>query len=73
MNLAPGVTLESLKKYYKASYDIVRKYCAMCMHVIMSNSLSIDDHMSSFNSNGFFVSVIDAHFAISSSQELART
>eukprot|EP00261_Vitis_vinifera_P017640 XP_010647401.1 PREDICTED: glucan 1,3-beta-glucosidase A [Vitis vinifera] len=40
--LAPGVTLNDLKKYYKAGYDAVRKYTSNA-YVILSNRLGPAD------------------------------
>ncbi|KAI0498593.1 hypothetical protein KFK09_019483 [Dendrobium nobile] len=59
--LAPGVTLESLKKYYKAGYDIVRKYSNV--FVIMSNRLSISHPTELIKfASGFSGSVVDVHY-----------
>ncbi|KAJ0096299.1 hypothetical protein Patl1_27256 [Pistacia atlantica] len=30
-SLAPGVTLDTLEKYYKAGYNAVRKYTSKCL------------------------------------------
>ncbi|KAG0492900.1 hypothetical protein HPP92_006298 [Vanilla planifolia] len=59
--LAPGVILDTLKRYYKAGYDVVRKYTDA--YVIMSNRLSISDptELVQFCS-GFEKSVIDVHY-----------
>ncbi|PKA59481.1 hypothetical protein AXF42_Ash016505 [Apostasia shenzhenica] len=61
--LAPGVTLDSLKKFYKAGYDAVRKHTNV--YVIMSNRLGIRDRdqkeLIQFAS-GFSGSVIDVHY-----------
>ncbi|PKA59483.1 hypothetical protein AXF42_Ash016507 [Apostasia shenzhenica] len=59
--LAPGVTLNSLEKYYKAGYNAVRKYTNA--HVIMSNRLSIGDPTELVQfASGFSGSVIDVHY-----------
>lgn len=59
--LAPGVTLDSLKKYYKAGYDIVRKYSNV--YVIMSNRLAINNSTELIQfASGFSGSVIDVHY-----------
>lgn len=59
--LAPGVTLESLTKYYRAGYDAVRKYTDV--QVIMSNRLGIRNwtEIVPFASS-FAGSVVDVHF-----------
>ncbi|PKA59447.1 hypothetical protein AXF42_Ash016470 [Apostasia shenzhenica] len=59
--LAPGVTLDRLKKYYKMGYSAVRKYTNV--HVIMSNRLSISNPMELIQfASGFFGVVIDVHY-----------
>ncbi|PKU69999.1 hypothetical protein MA16_Dca022130 [Dendrobium catenatum] len=59
--LAPGVTLDNLKKYYKSGYDTVRKYANV--HVIMSNRLSIGDPTELIQfASGFSGSVVDVHY-----------
>ncbi|KAH0455895.1 hypothetical protein IEQ34_015927 [Dendrobium chrysotoxum] len=59
--LAPGVTLDILKKYYKSGYDTVRKYSNA--YVIMSNRLSIGDPTELIQfASGFSGSVIDVHY-----------
>ncbi|PKU83906.1 hypothetical protein MA16_Dca006381 [Dendrobium catenatum] len=59
--LAPGVDLDSLKKYYKAGYDTVRKYSNV--FVIMSNRLSISDPTELIQfASSFSGSVVDVHY-----------
>ncbi|XP_017700701.1 probable glucan 1,3-beta-glucosidase A isoform X1 [Phoenix dactylifera] len=59
--LAPGVTLDSLEKYYQAGYNTVRKYTSDA-YVIMSNRLSADPTELLGFASGFQGSVIDAHY-----------
>ncbi|KAI8014075.1 putative glucan 1,3-beta-glucosidase A [Camellia lanceoleosa] len=40
--LSPGATLESLNKYYRAGYNVVRKYSSTA-YVIMSNRIATSD------------------------------
>ena len=60
--LAPGVTLDNLKNYYKSGYDAVRKYTPSA-YVILSNRLGNSDptELLSFVGNFNYV-VIDVHF-----------
>ena len=60
--LAPGVTLDNLKNYYKSGYDAVRKYTPSG-YVILSNRLGNSDptELLSFAGNFNYV-VIDVHF-----------
>ena len=60
--LAPGVTLDNLKHYYKAGYDTVRKYTPSA-YVILSNRLGNADpkELLSFAGNLSNV-VIDVHY-----------
>ncbi|XP_038689402.1 probable glucan 1,3-beta-glucosidase A [Tripterygium wilfordii] len=60
--LAPGVTLENLKKFYGAGYDAVRKYTSSA-YVILSNRLGPADprELISFAS-GLSNVVIDVHY-----------
>ncbi|KAJ3673758.1 hypothetical protein LUZ60_005750 [Juncus effusus] len=58
--LAPGATLDSLKKYYQAGYNAVRKYSNA--YVIMSNRLSGDSTEFLQFASGFSNSVIDVHY-----------
>lgn len=60
--LAPVVSLESLKSYYKASYDAMRKYSPSA-YVILSNKLGGHDlnELLSFPQNLHGV-VIDMHY-----------
>ncbi|XP_038984476.1 glucan 1,3-beta-glucosidase-like [Phoenix dactylifera] len=58
---APGVTLDSLKKYYQAGYNTVRKYTSDA-YVIMSNRLSADPTELLGFASGFQGSVIDVHY-----------
>ncbi|XP_020588424.1 glucan 1,3-beta-glucosidase A-like [Phalaenopsis equestris] len=59
--LAPGVTLDTLKKYYRVGYNTVRKYSNV--HVIMSNRLSIGDPKELIQfASGFSGSVVDVHY-----------
>ncbi|KAF5480817.1 hypothetical protein F2P56_001530 [Juglans regia] len=60
--VAPGVTLDNLKKYYQAGYDAVRKYTSSA-YVILSNRLGPADpkELLSFGGNLNRV-VIDVHY-----------
>ncbi|KAJ0097194.1 hypothetical protein Patl1_27298 [Pistacia atlantica] len=59
--LAPGVNLDTLKKFYSAGYDAVRKYTSTA-YVIFSNRLSADaTELLSFAS-AFDRVVIDVHY-----------
>ncbi|GMY11317.1 probable glucan 1,3-beta-glucosidase A [Fagus crenata] len=60
--LAPGVTLDNLKNYYKAGYDAVQKYTPSA-YVILSNRLGNADpkELLSFAGNLSHV-VIDVHY-----------
>ncbi|XP_041002919.1 uncharacterized protein LOC121248502 isoform X2 [Juglans microcarpa x Juglans regia] len=60
--VAPGVTLDNLKKYYQAGYDAVRKYTSSA-YVILSNRLGPADpkELLSFGGN-FNRVVIDVHY-----------
>ncbi|PIN24738.1 Glucan 1,3-beta-glucosidase [Handroanthus impetiginosus] len=60
--LAPGVTLDSLMKYYKAAYDAVRTYTATA-YVILSNRLGEANSTELFPlAAGLNHSVIDVHY-----------
>ncbi|KAI3465087.1 hypothetical protein Pfo_021750 [Paulownia fortunei] len=60
--LAPGVTLDSLRKYYKAGYDAVRMYTASA-YVILSNRLGEANCTELFPlAAGLNYSVIDVHY-----------
>lgn len=60
--LAPGVTLDTLKSYYKAGYDAVRKYTSSA-YVIMSNRLGPADHKELLSfASGLSRVVIDVHY-----------
>ena len=60
--MAPGVTLDSLKNYYKVGYDAVRKYTSRA-YVILSNRLGPADakELLSF-SQGLDRVVVDVHY-----------
>ncbi|XP_068315828.1 probable glucan 1,3-beta-glucosidase A [Pyrus communis] len=60
--MAPGVTLDSLKNYYKAGYDAVRKYTSRA-YVILSNRLGPADakELLSF-AQGLDRVVVDVHY-----------
>ncbi|TXG69142.1 hypothetical protein EZV62_004077 [Acer yangbiense] len=60
---APGVTLDSLKLFYKQGYDAVRKYTSSA-YVIFSNRLEFDNpkELLSFANTGFNNVVIDVHY-----------
>ncbi|KAK9166621.1 hypothetical protein Scep_001812 [Stephania cephalantha] len=59
---APGVSLDSLVKYYKAGYDAVRKHSSTA-YVVMSNRLSASDSRELFPlASGLRGSVIDVHY-----------
>ncbi|KAL0325154.1 UNVERIFIED_CONTAM: Glucan 1,3-beta-glucosidase [Sesamum radiatum] len=60
--LAPGVTLDSLRKYYKAGYDAVRVYTSTA-YVILSNRLGEANHTELLPfATGLNYSVIDVHY-----------
>ncbi|KAJ1687177.1 hypothetical protein LUZ63_018567 [Rhynchospora breviuscula] len=60
--LAPGVTLDSLKKYYQAGYNAVRKHTADA-YVILSNRLGPADPTELLQfSKGLNKAVIDVHY-----------
>ncbi|XP_004513707.1 probable glucan 1,3-beta-glucosidase A [Cicer arietinum] len=60
--LSPGVTLESLNKYYKACYDVVRGH-STTTYVVMSNRLGPLEPKELFPlANGLMGSVIDVHY-----------
>ncbi|KAG0495002.1 hypothetical protein HPP92_005996 [Vanilla planifolia] len=59
--LAPGVTLNKLKKYYEAGYNATRRHTDV--HVIMSNRLRIKDQTELIHfASSFAGSVIDVHY-----------
>lgn len=60
--LAPGVTFESVTKYYKAGYEAVRKHSSKA-YVVMSNRLGQIDTRELFPlAGGLTGSVIDVHY-----------
>ncbi|XP_061351145.1 probable glucan 1,3-beta-glucosidase A [Gastrolobium bilobum] len=60
--LSPGVTLDSLTKYYKAGYEAVRKHSSTA-YVILSNRLGPSDPRELFPlADGLKQSVIDVHY-----------
>ena len=60
--LAPGVTLNDLKKYYKAGYDAVRKYTSNA-YVILSNRLGPADSKELLDfARGLNRVAIDVHY-----------
>src|ERR1051325_2659992 len=61
MNEPRGVDLESLKKYYKAGYDAVRKHTSSA-YVIMSNPLDRDSKVLLPFVKAFDKVVIDVHY-----------
>ncbi|WJX30489.1 hypothetical protein P8452_19019 [Trifolium repens] len=61
MNEPQGVNLDSLKKYYKAAYDVVRKYNPNA-YVIMSNPLDADSKVLLSFVSGFNKVVLDVHY-----------
>ncbi|GAU16345.1 hypothetical protein TSUD_116940 [Trifolium subterraneum] len=61
MNEPQGVDLDSLKKYYKAAYDVVRKYNPNA-YVIMSNPLGEDSKILLSFVNGFNKVVLDVRY-----------
>ncbi|AES68504.1 putative glucan 1,3-beta-glucosidase [Medicago truncatula] len=61
MNEPQGVNLDSLKKYYKAAYDAVRKYNPEA-YVIMSNPLDGDSKALLSFVSGFNKVVLDVHY-----------
>ncbi|PON61611.1 Fascin [Parasponia andersonii] len=59
---SPSVTLETLKKYYKAGYYAVRRHSSTA-YVVFSNRLGQIDSRELFPvANGLFRSVIDVHY-----------
>jgi hypothetical protein len=61
MNEPQGVNLDSLKKYYTAAYDVVRKYNPNA-YVIMSNPLGEDSKVLLSFVSGFNKVVLDVHY-----------
>ncbi|KAK4274090.1 hypothetical protein QN277_017372 [Acacia crassicarpa] len=60
--LAPGVTLESLSKYYKAGYEAVRRHSPTA-YVVLSNRLGPSQPRELFPlASGLMGSVIDVHY-----------
>ncbi|XP_058096332.1 glucan 1,3-beta-glucosidase-like [Magnolia sinica] len=60
--LAPGVSFESLTKFYRAGYDAVRKYSSIA-YVIMSNQLGPADSRELLPlAGGLKGTVIDIHY-----------
>ncbi|XP_042495869.1 probable glucan 1,3-beta-glucosidase A [Macadamia integrifolia] len=61
--LSPGVTLDSLNKYYKAGYDAVRNHSSGA-YVVLSNRIgsSVDPKELFPLASGFTGSVIDVHY-----------
>lgn len=59
--LAPGVNLDTLKKFYSAGYDAVRKYTTTA-YVIFSNRLSADPAELLSFASAFDRVVIDVHY-----------
>ncbi|KAF3441031.1 hypothetical protein FNV43_RR19317 [Rhamnella rubrinervis] len=59
--LAPGVNLDSLKNYYKAGYDAVRKYTSS-VYVIFSNRLAADSKELLSSAAGLNGVAIDVHY-----------
>ncbi|KAF7836719.1 putative glucan 1,3-beta-glucosidase A [Senna tora] len=65
--LVPGVDIETLVKYYKAGYEVVRKHCSR-VYVILCSRLSFDVHDTHWAmellslANSLRRSVIDVHF-----------
>ncbi|XP_027366047.1 probable glucan 1,3-beta-glucosidase A [Abrus precatorius] len=61
MNEPQGVNLESLKSYYQAGYDAVRKHTSSA-YVIMSNPLDRDSKVLLSFAGAFSGVVIDVHY-----------
>ncbi|KAK7318574.1 hypothetical protein RJT34_03277 [Clitoria ternatea] len=61
MNEPQGVDLESLKRYYQAGYDAVRKHSSSA-YVIMSNPLDRDSKVLLSFAGGFTGVAIDVHY-----------
>ncbi|XP_028107552.1 glucan 1,3-beta-glucosidase-like [Camellia sinensis] len=60
--LAPGASLDSIIKYYKAGYEVVRKY-SKTAYVVMSNRLGQADPKELFPlASGLERTVIDVHY-----------
>ncbi|XP_043712913.1 probable glucan 1,3-beta-glucosidase A [Telopea speciosissima] len=60
--LAPGATLESLNKYYKAGYNAVRNHSSEA-YVVLSNRIGSSDAKEFFPlASGLNGSVIDVHY-----------
>jgi hypothetical protein len=61
MNEPIGVNLDSLTKYYREAYDVVRKYIPNT-YVIMSNPLATDSKLLLSFVKGFDKVVLDVHY-----------
>ncbi|KAL6599025.1 hypothetical protein ACP70R_045889 [Stipagrostis hirtigluma subsp. patula] len=61
--MAPGVTLDSLAKYYKAGYAAVRRHTSEA-YVVMSNRLSADSGELVQLAGGLPGAVIDVHYYV---------
>lgn len=61
MNEPLGINLESLKKYYQAGYDAIRKHTSSA-YVIMSNPLDRDSKVLLSFAEAFNRVVIDVHY-----------
>jgi hypothetical protein len=59
--LAPGVSLDSLKRYYQQGYDTVRKHTTTA-YVIMSNRLAADSTELVNFASQFGRAVLDVHY-----------
>ncbi|GMN33683.1 hypothetical protein TIFTF001_004298 [Ficus carica] len=59
--LAPGVNLDTLKRYYKAGYDAVRKYTSTA-YVILATRISADPKELLSFASGLNRVVIDVHY-----------
>ncbi|GAA0166030.1 hypothetical protein LIER_21281 [Lithospermum erythrorhizon] len=60
--LAPGASLESIKKYYKAGHEAIRKH-SQTAYVVMCNRLNISDQTELISfASGLKGSVIDVHY-----------
>nr|POE92819.1 glucan 1,3-beta-glucosidase [Quercus suber] len=69
--VAPGVSLDSLNKYYKAGYEAVRKHSNA--YVVLSNRLGLADLRKFFSlASGFMRSVTDVHYYNLFSSEFDR-
>ncbi|TVU42386.1 hypothetical protein EJB05_08788, partial [Eragrostis curvula] len=70
--MAPGVTLNNLVKYYKASYDVVRRHTSKA-YVVMSSRVSADSGELLQLAGGLQGTVIDVHYYVFNSSFVNMT